>query len=203
MTSPVDEHSAHAVDDGRSRRTRWPRTIVGATVALIVVALLAWLGWSWRHPTALGERSDAYGFKTTTKPGEALWVSAVAPAIRGEPGKLRIHSVSSHVTGTAGSDVSAWVCDFDAGRDLRPGEHLAFGTGGDDDAYTYCDPLVPAAGADLTLSPDHHEQLLLRIELDRPGMVRVNGAGVHYTEGWKTDTETIGPEVVLRVNKAG
>jgi hypothetical protein len=167
-----------------------------------MVALLAWVGWTWRHPTALGDRSDDYGFRTTKNPGDALWVSAVVPAIKGEPVKFRIHSVRPHVTGTAGGEVSAWVCDFDAGRKLRPGEHLAFGTGSEDDAEKHCDPLVPAAGAELTLSPNHHLQLLLKIELDRPGVVRVNGADVHYSEGWKTGTETIGPDVVVRVKNA-
>lgn len=198
----VDEHETRAMGDERPRRARWQWPIVSATVALVFVALLAWVGWTWRHPTALGDRSDHYGFKSTKKPGDPLWVSAVVPAIKGEPKKLQIHSVSPHVTGTSGSDVTAWVCDFDAGHELQPGEHLAFGTGGSDDAEKYCNPLVPAAGADLTLSPDHHQQLLLRIELDRPGVVKVNGADVNYSEGWKTGTETIGPDVVVRVRKA-
>jgi hypothetical protein len=62
--------------------------------------------------------------------------------------------------------------------------------------------LIRAEGAELVLSPDHHQQILLRLEGSRPGVTKVNGVDVRYSVGWQTGSEFMGPTITSKVTSS-
>jgi hypothetical protein len=153
---------ASGKSDSPSPLVRW-RLVAGVGAILVLVAA-GFGAWLWRHPMVLSERSDGYGLRTTTAPGQALWVSATAPAVRGNLVRVHIESVTPRVTRHGGAAISAWVCNNDGGVNRDGRTHLAFGSALDAEVHNYCKRLVRAEGAELLLSPVHHQQLLLRLE---------------------------------------
>lgn len=134
---------------------------------MVLLALLAAAGFGiklWRHPTELGQYGDDYGFRTTTAPNRALWVSVSRPALHGDLIRIHIDSVTPDVTRDGGAAISAWICNNDGGVNVHGRTHLAFGSALGADVQKYCRVLVPAEAADLVISPNHHQQILLRLE---------------------------------------
>jgi len=153
---------------------------------------VAWLGWTWRHPTAFSEPGGFGHAADHYAVGEAFYADLIT-APWGASGEVHIDSVEPHVvTNTADAEVDFYVCRLADAADGR------LGNGGQDLADEFCGQLLPAeGGVGLQLDRDARQQLLVKVTLREPGTVRVAGADVTYSDGWQHGTQDTGGEVVV------
>lgn len=172
---------------------------VGAIVAaLALLAGLAGLGWTWRHPHAF-EEAGGWGMGGEHKQvGEKLYVGMSYP-VRGHDGKT-VELIEGHANIGRGEDVAdadLVVCTLDPREEVG-----AIGSFVGKDVDRFCSDVAPIdhTRIDLTYAP-MKQQVLLVLSLTSPGTVQVRDVELSYQDGWRRGSQHIGGEIWMTTGK--
>lgn len=176
---------------GAGRRSQ--AVIAGA--GLLAVAALAFLAWTWRHPSAF----DGYAGNEVGRPhsnvGETTYVGITMPNDQ-ITGSVTIHGADPHgLTDSTGATFAYYLCTPDPGP---AGSWLGIGT--ESDLPETCDQIVPATGAEMSLT---EQQVIIAITPAHEGTVVLHGLDLHYSDGWQNGTQRVGLDVRIRVPNRG
>jgi hypothetical protein len=158
-TRPVTATEAlpPVLTEGR-RRFGWLARFVVAGVSLLTVALVVWVGWLWRHPSAF----DAYGGwgvgNSDWRSHRTLYVAMTYPE-RLHAGTLTIHGAHPHaLDDSTDATVAYFLCTPKLGL-------IAIGSGSE--IHQVCGALVPANGA--RMSPANQQFIVAITPSQRGG----------------------------------
>jgi hypothetical protein len=180
-TAPAEApEQAPQPTQGRRRRL-----LVGAVAALVLV--LGFLAWDWRtSPDAFGGHGN--GLRAPLAVGRPLHVGMTWVSVHTDPRTVTLHEAGARIgRNTAESEVSFSVC--------RVKEPIGSATGS---LERWCSEILPVDGTEIALNADPSEVVIMTIRPAKPGVVRVRGMDLTYTDGWQRGTEHVGPRVVVR-----
>jgi hypothetical protein len=171
---------------------------VRATVALILVGSLAWLGWVWRHPDAF-QTAGGWGVGSEHKEvGQTLYVGMSYPQ-RGRDGET-VELRDGDITIESGSEIAdaeLLVCSIDPDANVG-----AIGTVVDGDIDEYCSSLDPIEGVDLDLTyAPMRQQVLVALTMTGQGVVTVTDIVLSYADGWQRGSQRVGGEIWMTTGK--
>lgn len=163
-------------------------------VALVVVVALALgvSGWEWRHPTAFPDRpTDHEGqFFPGVRSTQIMNVQMSSEADLA-PRTVTINGIEPVIlTNTANARIVFWLCTE------KPGRAFISAIG---NPQRHCRDLRPVEDQTVTLYRRPGPQITMTVVPTRPGVVRVRGMRVSYSEGWRSGTQTTGGHVLLHV----
>ncbi|HEX6249139.1 MAG TPA: hypothetical protein VFZ64_14805 [Nocardioidaceae bacterium] len=163
------------------------RLVVGLLALAVGSAL--WVGWSWRtHPDTF--RGFGNGMISTREVGQPLHVGMTWEGVDIEPRKVTLHDAEAHVVkDTADAEISFSLC--------RAADEPVGSAGGA--LERWCSEVRPIHDTSMTLNADPRETVVMTVRPTQPGIVRVRGIDLTYTDGWRTGTEHTGSVVVVRV----
>ena len=180
------------VSSTHQRKRPWRRIITWSVVGTVTLALLVTggvVGWKYRHPTLFYPASNGISAQGRIDIGRALFIGMTyAQGHPTHPTTVHVDGVSPRVeVNTAGASVTFFVC--------RLGPHPQIGAIGSAygaDIHQECPILVPASNVDMTVKPAFSDQIVMRIQLNRPGTLLVNGMDLHYSTGWQHGWQWVG-----------
>jgi hypothetical protein len=160
-------------------------------VGLLLGALLVFLGWTWRHPSAFEDYGGWGTGNTDWKAGETAYVGMTFPDDHAT-GSVRIHGADPHgLEDSTGATLAYFLCTPDPGPN-----GAAIGFVSESDLPTTCGRVVRAGNA--CMSPAS-QQLLVAITPSRRGVVVIHGLDLHYADGWQNGTQRVGGDFRIRV----
>ncbi|MDP3967067.1 MAG: hypothetical protein Q8Q02_02205 [Nocardioides sp.] len=169
-----------------------PRRALAWLLGLALVAGLALLGWTWRHPTAFPEAGGWGSTHDRARPGVPLYVGMTYPEDDAH-GSMTVEKVRANVVSdSADATIDFYVCTVDGSEGIG-----AIGSAMGDDIDDYCLSLVPAEGVEVDLDAVPMEQVVMEVAIGRPGVVRIEGMDLTYRLGWQTGTQRTGGFVEL------
>jgi hypothetical protein len=191
QTAPAPSPQASAWRP-KSRRAHVHCAIVLAASLVVVAALL----WTWRHPQAFPQASGRVDLVANDQhSGDPLYfgMTTELPASRGT---VTISDIEPRVIeDTANARIRFYVCT------ISPrGGAGSIGSVYEPDLGQECAKVVPASGATLQLHAHPRQQVVMSVELRKPGSLRIHGMNMTYKYGWQTGTQNTGHTVLLRAN---
>jgi hypothetical protein len=182
--STTAPHAPEKAPPGASGRRR--KLLVGAAAVLVLV--VGFLAWEWRTSP---DTFRGYG-NAMTGPlavGQRLHVGMTWESLKIEPRTATLHEASPRVVrNTADAEVSFSLC--------RSEKDPAGAVRGN--LERWCTEVLPIDDTEMTLNAEPRDIVLMTIRPTKPGVVRVRGADLTYTDGWQRGTEHIGSLVVVR-----
>ncbi len=174
------------------------RRLLGAVLAMALIAGLVVLGWTWRHPAAF---RDAGGWgidDTDNQVGDTLYVGMTYP--RQDGGHVTLHGGQVNFrTGEDNADADLLLCTIDPDAPVG-----AIGGYRGDTIHEDCSELVPLAGQRLALqSAGMSHQVVLKVTLTRPGSVEIADITLDYSHGWQRGSQRTGGQVTMTTGDAG
>jgi hypothetical protein len=162
------------------------------TLALALVAGLAVLGWTWRHPTAFPE-AGGWGVGSHQRPVGAPFYVGMTSENHDARGTVTIHSARAHVVrDSAAAEIEFFVCTVDPSSGVG-----SIGAVPQSEIHHECSALVPAEGAKMRLNATPRQQVVMAVSLSHAGRVKVEGLDLDYSHGWQHGTQRTGGEVDL------
>ena len=185
---------AGATSKQREPRDRRRRVVVVALAGVVLVAGLAW-AWHWRTHPDIVPGNGAGMRMTLDDQRRSVFVTVTDPS-PGEGETVRIDSATPRMLqNTAEATVEFFVCRLD----LRGANHSALGAVGPRHFAGVCpDPVPVVEGTELAIGAEPPQQLLMRVVVESPGRLRIDGVDLTYTHGWQRGTQTVGPRLVIR-----
>ena len=182
----------------RARRASRPgrlKRLLLASAGLLVLGVLVFLGWTWRHPSAFEDYGGWGVGSTDWRVGKTAYVGMTFPDDRAS-GWVRIHGADPHgLADSTGAEFAYFLCA------PKPGPTgAAIGIVSESDVPRQCGGLVPAADATFSLTK---QQLVVAVTPSREGLVVLHGLDLHYTDGWQNGTQRVGGDVRIRVRNPG
>jgi hypothetical protein len=170
-----------------SRPVRW--MVIGGVVVLL--GLLVFVGWTWRHPAAF-EKYGGWGVADTDwQAGTTAYVPITFPA-GDASGSVRIRAADPHdLTDSTVATFSYFLC---TPPDGPTGAEIGIHT--ESRLRHECDHVGPALDATMSLT---RQQLVVAVTPARDGVVAFHGLDLRYTDGWQDGTERVGGDVRIRV----
>ena len=188
-----------ATPEPRAGSTRWPapRRLATVAVVLILIAGIAWLGWTWRHPDVFPE-AGGWGVRNKHFPiGEPLYVG-MSYEDETATGTITVESARARVvTNTADAKIEFFVCVVDPASGVG-----SVGAVRQDDFEDECPSATPVEGAalELKLNATPREEVVIAVTLSHAGQIQIEGFDLTYSRGWQHGTQHIGGEVDLANN---
>jgi hypothetical protein len=181
-TTPVEAPE----EDPPAQTGRRRQIIVGAVAALVLV--LGFLAWDWRtSPDTF--RGYGSGLRAPVDVGHSLHVRMTWESVDIEPRTVTLHDVSARVVkDTAGPEITFSLCRAEE-------EPISSARG---PLGRWCSEVLPIDDTEMTLNADPHDIVVMTIRPTKPGVVRVRGMDLTYTDGWQRGTEQTGLTVVVR-----
>jgi hypothetical protein len=178
-TPPAGPPQEDFGDDGLVvRKSGFARWLWLAGALLVVL----WGAWWMTHPSALPTPDRAITGSTPVK--TPVYVGILGPAEGGNR-TLHITDVTVPVLDSTGdATATAYVCHHGSISVTR-------------DPATFCESVEDAQGATLRLGDG--DQLLIKVESNVDGAVRIGPALVTYREGLQFATQRTGPSVEITV----
>jgi hypothetical protein len=163
------------------------RKVVTAAV-VIALGVLGYLAWHWRtHPDTF--RGYGNAMTSTLSPGQRLHVGMTWESLDIEPRAATLHEATPRIVrNTADAEVSFSLC-----RSEKDPIGAVRGN-----LERWCTEVLPIDDAEMTLNAAPRDIVLMTIRPTKPGVVRVRGADLTYTDGWKRGTEHVGSLVTVR-----
>jgi hypothetical protein len=181
---------------GPARGRRWPpsrRTLVVGAVGFILLVAVVWTLLAWRQISVFDD-AGGWGMKDVQQPGDSPLYVGMSTQPRSARGTVRIGSAQAVVEKDTGDAViDFYVCTVDPQSGVG-----AIGAVHEREVHKECSRLVPAKGATLRLGHRPREQLVMAVQLRRPGVVHVRAADVAYADGWQRGHQQVGGDVVVR-----
>ncbi|HSJ19555.1 MAG TPA: hypothetical protein VK964_03180 [Nocardioidaceae bacterium] len=177
---------ADAPERTPQRQPRRRRFLIGVVTALVLV--LAFLAWSWRtSPDTFGGYGNKIGAPLDV--GRPLHAGITWESLDIEPHTVTLHNASARIVrNTADAEVSFSLCRAEK-------EPIGTASGR---LERWCSEVLPIDDIEMTLNAEPRDSVLMTIRPTKPGVVRVRGADLTYTDGWQRGAEHIGSLVVVR-----
>jgi hypothetical protein len=181
----VSTAPAEAPEENQTRPVR--RQVVIA-VTVIGVVMLGYLAWHWRtHPDTF--RGYGNAMTAPLSVSQRLHVGMTWESLEIEPRPATLHGATPRIVrNTADAEISFSLCRAEK-------EPIGSARGS---LERWCSEVLPIEDAEMTLNADPRDIFIMTIRPTRPGVVRVRGADLTYTDGWKRGTEHVGSLVVVR-----
>lgn len=184
------------VSESPARAGSWARRravmVMAVLLAVAVLAAAGVVGWRWRHPTAFDSYTSHAEVSMRGQVAETVYVQAVIPKI-GDHGQVIIKDAS--VRGLPnGSDVTIDYVLCTVNWNDGP-----LAAGREVDMPQGCTSVVPAVGADMAVG---EQELMVAVTSSQPGVFRMQGVDVTYTDGWQTGTQHVGVRMRVSLSAA-
>jgi hypothetical protein len=175
------------------RRRSVQRLALLAAPVAAVVAGVAVLGWTWRHPHAFDE-SGGWGVTASHKQvGDTLYVGMSFPRGR-DGGHVVLHGGHANIdSGADNADIELLLCSIDPDAGIGTigayvGPEIELG----------CSALVPIHDqrVDLQYAP-MRQQVVLAVTLTHQGTVRISDITLDYSYGWRNGSQRTGGQVTI------
>ncbi|HSV39037.1 MAG TPA: hypothetical protein VLI04_09775 [Nocardioidaceae bacterium] len=174
--------------------SRRPLTaVIGVLATSLLVAAASW-GWYWRtHPELFPGDGNGIG-ATFDSSRTAIYIGVTYPYPR-EGEQVTIASATPRILeNSAGASFDFYVCTFDPARKNA----ASLGSAWPRQFAKICPEPVPVVdGTVLDVGSDEPQQLVMRISVERPGVVRTQGVALTYSHGWQRGTQAIGEHVKI------
>jgi hypothetical protein len=186
-------------DPSAGRRNPWATRrvalVVSATVLATAVIVAGSWAWHWRtHPEVFPGDGNGIG-ATLHASRDTLYIGVTYP-YPGRGDKVTIDSAEPRiVANTADATFDFYLCTLDvSGSDFS-----AFGVAGRRLSARMCpDPVPLVRGMVLDVGADPPQQLVVRITVHRPGVLRTRGVDLTYSHGWQHGTQAIAEHLTIR-----
>lgn len=180
----------------RSRRLR-RGTVAGLAILLIagVVAGLVALVWWWRHPDVFypyiedGQEQEKLAGQV---PGRPAYFGSVANVKDKTVQSVAITDAQPHILrDDADARIRFYVCTLD------PHSDEFFGTVYEAGARKACLSLTPAIGTTMRLNSSPRQEVVMSVEMRKPGAVEVQGVDLTYRDGRQHGTQRVGSRILV------
>jgi hypothetical protein len=167
------------------------RSGLSAVFGTVLLGLLVYVGWMWRHPSAF-ESYGSWGVgQHHAQAGQTLYIGMTFPGDGSGP--VTIHGADPHrLVDSTDAQFTYFLCTPDEGP-----TGSTIGIVSEAHARESCGDLVPADEASMSLSM---QQLVVAITPRGAGVVRFRGLDLHYDDGWRSGAQRVGGDVWIRVD---
>lgn len=191
-TSSVPLHDAARSGESRVSppNPKW-RRVVGAALALAILAGLAALAWEWRHPDVFREADGSIGMNAESWPvGKAIYVGVTFGDESSDP--ISLESVEPAVErNSAQAEIGYYVCTA-----KQPGGGN-IGSAGPGAVKQHCGAL-DLIDRSFKFQPGEGRQILMQVIPTTAGVVQVSSSKITYRSGWQSGSQRVGDGI--RVN---
>jgi hypothetical protein len=181
-TTPVEAPEQAAQPQPGRRR----QVLIGVAAALVLV--LGFLAWDWRtSPDTF--RGYGNAMRIPLAVGQPVHVGLTWESLDIEPRTATLHEAGARIVrNTADAEVSFSLCRAEKDPIGAVRGRLA----------RWCSEVLPIDDTQMTLNADPRDIVLMTIRPTKPGVVRVRGADLTYTDGWQRGAEHVGALVIVR-----
>jgi hypothetical protein len=157
----------------------------------LLLALLVFFGWTWRHPSAF-EKPGAWGVGNTDwQVGQTAYVPMTFPGDHAS-GSVRIHGGNPRgLADSTDARFTYFLCTPDGGP-----PHAEIGIDTESRLKKHCVNFGPATNETMSLT---EQQLIVGVTPNHEGVVAFHGLDLRYSDGWQYGTQLVGGDVRIRV----